>query len=177
VATIALIIASVAAFFLWVPEYWTTGQASSATLARYGLAPVQHPVTTYRFETLVTSLFLHSNFLHLLGNMFFLAVFGSRVEQRLGRRTFITAFAMSAAFSSMVALLAYDFPTDGAQGGISGLCGVGLRFDGRGALLLVTWLAYNYFLASTSTPGIGYWNHIGGLTVGMMARLRNSMLA
>lgn len=171
--TLGLIVVNVTVFLLLVPEYWSTSQISAETLRQFGLAPVQHPVTGYRFETLVTSVFLHANASHLLLNLLFLWVFGSRVEQALGKRLMILLFIISALFSSMVALLAYNYPTLGDQGAISGLAAASL-FKGPSAWTFVhilLWLFYNYAMAWLGTPGMGYLTHLAGLTVGVIATL------
>lgn len=171
--TLGLIVVNVMVFLLLVPEFWSTSQISAETLRQFGLAPVQHPVTGYRFETLVTSVFLHANAPHLLLNLWFLWIFGSKVERDLGKRFLTLLFIISALFSSMVALLAYNYPTLGSQGAISGLAGANLLTSPSAWTFvhILLWLVYNYVMAWLGTAGIGYLSHLAGLTAGVIGTL------
>jgi rhomboid family protein len=76
--------------------------------------------------TLVTSMFLHGDLLHLIGNMAFLLVFGRRVENRLERNNFL-AFYLTAGISAALAHMLMEpdssAPLIGASGAISGVLG------------------------------------------------------
>jgi membrane associated rhomboid family serine protease len=98
---------------------WLVG-STEALFARYGLTPA-HP----QLSTAVTSMFLHENFWHLFGNMWFLWMFGNQVENVLGRWLFFLVYlacgfggdALHYFFNSSSAI------PSGASGAISGIAG------------------------------------------------------
>jgi len=76
--------------------------------------------------TLITSFFLHGNFLHLLSNLYFLAVFGDNVEDRLGHARLLTVLFGSTLCGNLFSLLisggsSATIPHIGASGGIAGI--------------------------------------------------------
>ncbi len=115
-----LIAANAIVFFLT----WG-GEESARTveiLERWGYVPA-HP----RVEALFTSMFLHAGWMHLIGNMLFLWIFGDNVEARLGRLKYLLVYlAMGAAAGLTFGLLRpqEQQPCVGASGAISGVLGV-----------------------------------------------------
>jgi len=86
------------------------------------------PDEWYRFHTAATSLFMHSGWLHLIGNMFFLWMFGRIAEQRLGAIRYILVYLISgivglATHTLTVSSYFSDLPCVGASGAISGILG------------------------------------------------------
>ncbi len=81
------------------------------------------------FWTYVTSLFVHADFFHLLGNMMFLFLFGACVEDKIGRARFLGFYLMGGIVSSLIQILATPFgfnseiPIGGASGAISACIG------------------------------------------------------
>jgi len=76
--------------------------------------------------TLVTSLFLHGGFVHLIGNMIYLWVFGDAVEEAVGRTWFLVLYLASGAVGSLSHALLYPHsltPSIGASGSIAGVLG------------------------------------------------------
>ena len=76
--------------------------------------------------TLVTSLFLHGGFVHLIGNMIYLWVFGDAVEEAMGRAWFLVVYLASGAVGSLTHTFLYPHsltPSIGASGSIAGLLG------------------------------------------------------
>ncbi len=87
----------------------------------WGLVPAQ--LGRHGGLTLLTSFFLHGGFLHLLGNAYFLLVFGDNVEDDLGRWRYALLIAGAALFGDLLHILADPWatvPCVGASGGISG---------------------------------------------------------
>jgi len=113
---------------------------------------------------LFTSLFLHASILHLGGNLLFLLVFGTSLEEKVSRKRWFTIF-LASGFSGNVAFLALGSLLGasvglGASGAIYGLLGGagGLK----GAFLMIILLGLNLF------AGGGEIAHVAGLVVGLL---------
>jgi membrane associated rhomboid family serine protease len=138
--------------------------------------------------TVVTSAFLHADWLHLFANMMFLWVFGDNVEDCLGHRRYI-AFYLLCAVGSDVAYIATAqeplVPAFGASGAVSGVLGaylllyptvrvwvllgwVPLRLPA--VLVLGGWFVIQLVSAAGASPGggVAWWSHIGGFVIGML---------
>lgn len=149
------------------------------------------PFTPYL--TLLTCIFLHGGWMHFLGNMLFLYIFGDNVEDRLGHvlyAVFYLAVGVLAGLSHYMADPTSTVPTIGASGAIAGVMGayfllypharvltviwvfLFLEFIVLPAwLLLGLWFALQLFQswAASATPGAGgvaWWAHIGGFAIG-----------
>lgn len=129
--------------------------------------------------TLVTSLFVHADLTHLIGNMLFLYVFGSAVESGVGSAKMVLAFFLGGALSFILSLYLYGFDTVmvGASAAIFTLAAIAmlikpLKFSwlifmplGLAAML---YFLFNVFLAlSVSDSIIGYHAHVIGFLVGV----------
>ena len=141
---------------------------------------------------LLTSMFLHGGWLHLLGNLWFLWIFGNNVEDALGRVRFL-GFYLCAGVLAALAHVASDpgspVPMVGASGAISGVMGAYLMLFPRAhvrtllfLLFFITFLnvpAWVYLLywfglqlASSALAigsGVAFWAHIGGFIAGAAA--------
>ena len=91
-----------------------------------GLQPTPIPILL----TLITSMFMHGGFAHILGNMLFLFIFGDNLEDRMGRGRFVLFYLLcgiAASFAHIFASAALgsdlQVPTLGASGAISGVLG------------------------------------------------------
>ncbi len=138
--------------------------------------------------TLITSLFLHGGFWHLIGNMLFLWVFGDNIEDAMGHRRFIAFYLLCGVLASLVHLWSGSssvVPTIGASGAISGVLGAYFVLHPKakvwGLVLSVVplrlptyaviggWAGLNVFNALTADPaagGVAWWAHIGGFVAG-----------
>src|SRR5205823_5077924 len=79
-----------------------------------------------RFPTLITSIFLHGGWLHLIGNMWFLYIFGDNVEDRLGHFRYLLFYLLCGVAASSTQLmldLSSEMPIIGASGAIGGVMG------------------------------------------------------
>lgn len=123
---------------------------------------------------IITSGFLHADFLHLAFNMFMLWVLGSMLEPGMGKWPFLATYAMSLVAGSLgVLILDPNIVTVGASGAVFGLMGaaiVGQKANGIspwqtgiGGLLVIN-LAITFIV-----PGISIGGHVGGLLGGMAA--------
>jgi membrane associated rhomboid family serine protease len=152
--------------------------------------PCTRVATTYRKNLILSALtaqFIHAGWLHLLGNMLFLWVFGNNVEDRFGR----LRFALFYLLVGVVSTYAYAYSARdseevlvGASGAIAGVLGAYLMLFPRARVLTVVvvipiwlraWLvlgvwfalqAVNARLAGTA-GGIGYLAHVVGFLVGV----------
>ncbi len=164
--------------------------AQAAYFERWGVVPVElwHG-SAQALCTPLTALFVHGNWLHLLGNMLFLYVFGAMTEAHMGR----AAFALCYLVTGCLALLGYavvhagsDRTLVGASGAISGVLGaflylfprarvtslfpflffLPLRFPAWAVLLF--WFALQWLAAGTAAgrPGVAYLAHVMGFALG-----------
>jgi len=143
---------------------------------------------------LVTSMFLHGSWIHLLGNMWFLWLFGNNVEDSMTRPRFVVFYLLSglAAAAGQVALSpASPVPMVGASGAISGVMGAYLILYPRVRVFCVVPLGF--FLTSIALPawtmllywfliqfvsgvfggdgeggGVAFWAHVGGFVAGVV---------
>src|ERR1051325_4363431 len=86
VVTIALIIVNLLIFFF---EFSLDPQTRNAFIEYYGLVPDR-----FHFSSIVTSMFLHGSWMHVLGNMWFLWIFGDNIEDILGHGKFIVFYLL-----------------------------------------------------------------------------------
>ena len=146
--------------------------------------------------TLVTSMFMHGGWMHLLGNMLYLWVFGDNVEDRLGSWGFLKFYLLcgviAAACQILISPLSY-IPVLGASGAIAGVLGAYLAlFPGNrvkmwvfvfiipvpAAIVLLLWIVAQFqgglgnVLAPGDGGGVAYAAHIGGFIAGFVLGLR-----
>jgi len=185
IVTVLLILANLAVFFAWQIK---VGLPKSVTLA--GLTPTElHPISQPGVMHLFTSMFMHGGLAHLLGNMWFLWIFGDNVEDEIGRIKFMFFYLLSgvAGAAAHVALNAQsNIPMIGASGAISGVLGAYLVLHPSARvkmLFLIRFIripAWCYLLIWAGLQGLGlwqaskvagmgvaYWAHIGGFVSGM----------
>ncbi|MCX7626295.1 MAG: rhomboid family intramembrane serine protease [Candidatus Sumerlaeaceae bacterium] len=146
--------------------------------------------------TLVTSMFLHGSFAHLLFNMWTLAVFGDNVEDRMGPFRFLVFYlvcGIGAALTHLVFNPTSAIPTVGASGAIAGVLGAYLFLfphariitfipvlfvpyfiELPAATFLVMWFVIQLFSGWTSlfmppnVGGVAWWAHVGGFVCGAL---------
>lgn len=141
--------------------------------------------------TLVSSMFLHGSWAHLLGNLLYLWIFGNNVEDRLGHGRFALFYLMSGLVAAALQILpdpASPIPMVGASGAISGVLGAYLVLFPHARVLVFVPISFFFFLhvravwllgvwlllqivSALSTPGgeggVAWWAHIGGFLAGM----------
>ena len=140
-------------------------------------APVPIPLTIF------TSMFLHGGLMHLLGNMWFLWVFGDNVEDRLGRVRFVLYYLLTGAVGAVAQSLMMPtspIPMIGASGAVAGvLGGYILTFPHSRVATLVLWYVVQvrawiflglwflgqFFIGDGS--GVAWMAHVGGFLAGM----------
>ena len=144
------------------------------------------------YLTLISSMFMHGGWLHLLGNMLFLWIFGDNVEHAMGSLLFI-GFYLLAGLVGSLAHIAIDpdsvVPSLGASGAISGVLGAYIVLFPRNRVLVVlgyfaTWVpallviglwavlqfinGFGQIAVTEQTGGVAYMAHIGGFIAGLV---------
>ena len=158
----------------------------------WGLIPA-HP----RAIAFLTSMFLHSGWLHLLGNMLFFYISGPFIEDAYGRPLFAALYVASGVVSSLVHIAAFrgsEVPLVGASGAIAGIMGAFLvrfvrariRFfyayfvfivrsgtvDLPAWIVLPLWFLQQLFFAGlAAASGVAYRAHVGGFAFGFLVAL------
>lgn len=109
----------------------------------------------------LTSMFLHGGWAHILGNMLFLWIFGGRVEDRLGRLGFLAFYligSIAAAVGQILENPASDLPMIGASGAISAVLGAYLVLYPRARIQSLVFLGFFYqLIAVPAAILLGYW--------------------
>ncbi len=206
VMTLLLIAANVAAFAY---ELSLSAHASDALINTYGLVPSKTAMAIGgRRYTLaqallpfLTSMFLHGGFLHIIGNMLFLWVFGANVEDAFGaiRYLFFYFFCgIGAGISEVLVSWGSHIPSIGASGAVSAVLGAYIVLFPRGRILTLVplviiwwtirlpafifiglWFLIQFLSGMNSldphltagTAGVAWWAHIGGFALGAIVAL------
>jgi membrane associated rhomboid family serine protease len=142
----------------------------------------------------LTSMFLHGSWMHVIGNMWFLFIFGDNVEDYLGHFKYLVFYILTGliAMTTQVAInLHASVPTLGASGAIAGVLGAYFVLYPRARVLtwffviviwVPAWIILGYwfalqFLSGTATAlampgpnmgGVAFWAHVGGFISGAL---------
>lgn len=200
--TIAVIFSNLAVFFY---ELSVPSPLLEELIFRYGVIPARlgqvtaDPVATLGLfgVNLFTSMFLHGGWFHLLGNVWYLWIFGDNVEDRMGRFRFLLFYLLCGLIAGAIHTffnLSSTIPSIGASGAIAGVLGAYLvSFPFARVLTLVPLFLFwpiielpailvlgSWFLiqllngtaavavSSQTAGGVAWWAHIGGFLAGMM---------
>lgn len=200
--TILLIITNIVVFFYEL----MLGERLSIFLNHYALVPakvisygtIPGIEVKYVFLPFVTSMFFHGGWLHIIGNMWYLWIFGDNVEDKLGHSKFLLFYLIC----GIIATVAHVFfnprstmPVVGASGAIAGVLGAYLIsfpfarivtavpifffitfVEIPAVLLLFFWFVLQFFsgtlsiaaTAHTEGGGVAWWAHVGGFLCGMI---------
>ena len=187
VVTIALIAVN-AAVFLY--QAFLSDLALELFVARYALVPAW-----FTWTALFTSKFLHAGWLHAIGNMLYLWIFGDNVEDRLGHARFLAFYLASGAAAALLQTLFNPFsnvPMVGASGAIAGVMGAYFVLYPHSRVLTAVFLVIVFdiveipaifflgiwFLmqllsgigslgaSNAAGGGTAFWAHLGGFVVG-----------
>lgn len=194
----ALIITNVLIFLYG----YLLGSYMDLFIFRYGLIPA-NVFSSYtdagladRIYPFLTSMFLHGGWLHLIGNMLFLYIFGDNVEGRMGHFRYLVFYivcGLIAALFQFVTNIHSVIPMVGASGAISGVLGAYMTFYPRSRILTLVpvfffiqfihipaavfifiWFILQFLsgLGTLNAPkesgGIAFWAHIGGFVAGLL---------
>lgn len=168
----------------------------------YGVVPANlnlvHPST---WIPLVTAIFLHGGWVHLISNMWVLFIFGDNIEDRMGHSRYLGFYVLGGAFANMLQALAIPkslIPAIGASGSVAAvLGGYFLLFPRARVVTLIPVFLYPWIVeisafiflgfwfilqlysgfqslsitGGASMGGIAWWAHIGGFIFGLLAVL------
>jgi membrane associated rhomboid family serine protease len=203
VVTLVLIVVNVVIFLYQV----SLPPDQAASFVRiYGLVPAKiqlalagkHYSLADALIPLLTCMFLHGGWLHIIGNMWFLWIFGANVEDRLGAIGYLFFYLVGGIASGMMQVIfswGSHLPSIGASGAISGILGAYIVFFPSSRILtlvplFVIWFTWQIpalvfiglwfvmqFLSGVSSlsdpraaslGGVAWWAHIGGFLTGML---------
>jgi membrane associated rhomboid family serine protease len=164
---------------------------------QFGVVPVQI-LAGENLVSLVTSMFLHGGWMHIIGNMLFLLVFGDNVEAVMGKVRYLF-FYLGGGLAASAAHILFNMnstvPSLGASGAIAAVLGAYVVMFPKARVRILIFLLYFvritrvtavlfvgvWFLTqflygiaslgaeSAQTAGVAYWAHIGGFVVGLVA--------
>jgi rhomboid protease GluP len=120
---------------------------------------------------LFTSMFVHVSIVHLLGNMFFLLIFGLRAEELFSLKEYLLIYFLSGLTGNLLTLLfEIDMVSAGASGAIFGMFGACIIYVRRAiGQSIISALLYAFFLFMISSgPDVNIFAHLGGLAVGLL---------
>jgi membrane associated rhomboid family serine protease len=186
------------AFFLEyaaIPAEITAGEplgereVAASTTPRCNLEPIaDKPV----YRSIFTAMFLHAGWLHLLGNLLFLWIFGDNVEDRMGHLRYLGFYLLCGVIATLAFVVpAYDSPVSlvGASGAIAGVLGsyfvlfphsritvivpplFFLPFRMRAVLVLGMWFVFQLLevqVDEMAGGGVAYLAHVAGFVAGVM---------
>lgn len=169
-----------------------SGDVVAVPLVRTVTRPAA-PAAVPAWLTLLTCIFLHGGWMHFLGNMWFLWIFGDNVEDRFGHVGYLLFYLLSGVAASVAHLMSAPdsvMPTIGASGAIAGVMGAYLISYPHARVLaaipiffyiemvvlpapifLGIWLLIQLFqgvssITAVETTGVAWWAHIGGFAAG-----------
>ncbi len=187
---------------VWLYEA-SLGPGFQKFIIQYGLVPIRflHP---YSFQSgvvegsltpLVASIFMHASWMHIIGNMWFLWIFGDNIEDRLGHLRFAIFYLLCGIGAALIQVMLHPtskIPMVGASGAISGVLGAYfvsyptariytlfifffiIRFVEIPAFVfLLLWFTFQLISGAAElgiareTGGVAYWAHMGGFVVGI----------
>ncbi len=156
----------------WLLELSMNERTLTQFLYVYGVVPAD-----FSAPTLITSMFLHGSWSHVIGNMWYLWIFGDNVEDRLGHGRFIVFYLLCGIAAAMGQILmdpSSELPTIGASGAIAGVMGAYfVLYPHSRVLTLIPWI----FIQIVEVPAIillGFWFLMQFLSAGAIAVTANS---
>lgn len=208
VVTIGLVVACALVFAVELAREASGGDAALGGLVtRWGIVPAELVAAlkagsflSAEVFTLITSQFLHGGWLHLIGNLLFLWIFGNNIEDRFGRLTFLV-FYLAGGVVAGLAQVAIDpgstIPTIGASGAIAATLGAYLVLYPGARVTTLVFLVFFYQLieipavvvlamwfvlqlvnglaslgvGDSASGGVAFFAHVGGFAFGALVAL------
>ena len=178
---------------VWLAEVGMPREVLADVLRLYGVVPAD-----FHVPTLVTSMFLDGSWSHVIGNMWYLWIFGDNVEDNVGHGRFIVFYLLCGAVAALGQIMmdpTSTLPTIGASGGIAGVMGAYFVLYPRSRVLTLIpliifweiielpaifllgfWFVMQLFsagaiavTANTQGGGVAFAAHVAGFIAGMVA--------
>jgi rhomboid family protein len=189
---------------IFLSEATLTPQNFKGLLYQFGMVPANitgllagsiHVGLMAAFLPTLTSMFLHGSWMHVIGNMWFLWIFGDNIEDYLGHFKYLLFYLLTgfgAAFAQVILNPHSRVPTVGASGAIAGVLGAYFVLYPRAKVLiwfpilflfyLPAWVTLGYWFAlqfvsgaatslanySDTGGGVAFWAHVGGFVAGII---------
>ena len=157
----------------WVFEIMLPHDALNEFLTIYGVVPAY-----FSYPTLITSMFLHGGWMHVISNMWYLWIFGDNVEDRMGHGRFMVFYLLcgiAAAIGQVAADPNSTLPTIGASGAIAGVMGAYFMLYPRSRVL--TLIPLILLMPIVEVPAIallGFWFLMQLFSAGTIAMTTSS---
>ena len=198
--TLLIVVANVLVFFyqLSLPP-----PAEMSFIYTFGMIPARLPAAlgsasiplVQALSPLLTSMFLHGGWLHIIGNMWFLWIFGDNIEDAMGHFGYLAFYlicGIGAGLAHTFANLGSTVPSVGASGAISGVMGAYIVLYPKARVLTLVPLVFFFFTVQLpafvilgywfliqfvsgvltaggpNTGGTAWWAHIGGFLLGIV---------
>jgi membrane associated rhomboid family serine protease len=187
--TVALIMLNVAAFLY---EYSLDQYELNFFIAQYGVIP-----TRFQWMDVLTSIFLHGGWMHLIGNMWFLWIYGDNVEDVLGHAQYLLFYLLCGVAATLVHVAFNSdsrVPSIGASGAIAGVMGAYVvkfphsrittlvpifvfltTLEIPAYIILLYWFVIQFFSgvgsighSHLSQGGVAWFAHVGGFLAGVV---------
>jgi membrane associated rhomboid family serine protease len=147
-------------------------------------APGPHPI----YLTLLSSMFMHGSWMHILGNMMYLLIFGDQIEDRFGRFTFLLFYLVAGVAAGLAQVVTQPnsvLPCVGASGAIAAVLGAYLALHPGNSIRVLIFQSIvlmpafivlgfwgvmqvmGHFGNPTAQGGVAYMAHVGGFVVGL----------
>ena len=140
----------------WVFELMLPEDVLPVFLQVYGVVPARLHALTF-----VTSMFLHGSWMHVIGNMWYLWIFGDNVEDRVGHGRFIVFYLLCGIAAALGQILIEPdsmLPTIGASGAIAGIMGAYFVLYPRSRVLtLIPLVIFWEVIELPATMLLGFW--------------------
>ncbi|MBL8242501.1 MAG: rhomboid family intramembrane serine protease [Bryobacterales bacterium] len=186
--TVAIIALNVLAFLF---EFSMADYELNFFIAHYGVIPAR-----FEWSDVITSIFLHGGWMHLIGNMWFLWIYGDNVEDILGHAQYLVFYLLCGVAATMVHILFNmdsRVPTVGASGAIAGVMGAYVvkfphsrittlvpvfvfltTMEIPAYVILLYWFVIQFFSgvgsvghSHLSQGGVAWFAHVGGFLAGV----------
>lgn len=199
VVTASIILTNVLVFFIQL----SLGDQLELFLFHFGIVPMkivyssEIPDSTFinTYLPFLSYMFLHGGFVHLIGNMWYLWIFGNNIEDQLGHIRFVLFYFICGIGAAIVHVYSNSqsaIPCIGASGAIAGVLGAYMITFPRARILVILplfviwefielpaivvlgfWFLIQFFsgtaaISSAQGGGVAWWAHIGGFVLGMI---------
>ena len=192
IVTITLIVICILIFLY---QFSLTYAENTFIINSYGMKP-QNLLLYPNFSnylTILSSMFLHGGFMHLIGNMLFLWIYGNNIEDAMGHIKFLFFYlfcGLAAALLQALVTPDSNIPMIGASGAVSGVLSAYLFLYPKAkvstlififffitviripaGILILIWFAtqlINANLTDPNSPGVAWFAHIGGFLMGIL---------